>query len=525
MRIRSFLGGIAATAVTASVLTLTGTAAFAEATDPQPDDTSTAIPTAAQLLGAGSDTTQHAVKLVADAYNATNPSATIFSYAACATPTTCGQVTLPDGTKITRPNGSGGGKGLLYGTNNNTQFDFARSSSALSDNEIAGQLQAFPYALDTLVMVTSKNVASNAPATLTPAQIVSIYKGDVTDWSQIGGAPGVIKPYIPQDKSGTKDFFVAQLKAANNGVTVVNGSAVKETQEHNPADIQNDPNAIAPFSEGRANLAGTVRVEGGFAANRAVYNVVRQADVAKPEFTAAFGSNGYFCSAAAKPLIEQAGFKQLLRPTQGGVCGAATQSPTTNFTVAQVATQTGVTVASASASSARVVARVSATTAPSGSVTFYEGSTVVAANVPLVSGQATATPAAAPGAHTYRAVYTPAANTAFLGSEGTGTGTVAKATSAVKATFPKKAKANKLVKGTVTVTLNGATAKASGAVTVTLGKKTVGKGTLANGVAKVTLKKLKPGKNKLTITWAGDANANGSTAKATVKVVKVAKKK
>ncbi|MXG91747.1 PstS family phosphate ABC transporter substrate-binding protein [Nocardioides flavescens] len=529
MRIRSFLGGIAATAVTASVLTLTGTAAFAEATDPQPDDTSTAVPTAAQLLGAGSDTTQHAVKLVSDAYNATNPSASIFTYAACATPTTCGQVTLPDGTKITRPNGSGGGKRLLYGANNNVQIDFARSSSPLNDTEIAGQLQAFPYALDTLVMVTSKSVASNAPASLTPAQIVDIYEGDITNWSQLGGTPGVIKPYIPQTNSGTRDFFTAQLAVANNGVPVSLAGSVTPTQEHNPADIQNDPNAIAPFSEGRANLAGTVRVEGGFAANRAVYNVVRQADVAKPEFTAAFGSNGYFCSAAAKPLIEQAGFKQLFRPTQGGVCGAATQAQTTNFTVAQVATKTGVTVTSVAPSSARIVATVTGSTAPSGTVAFYEGSTLLASGVPLSSGQAVRVQPTTPGTHTYRAVFTPAANTAFTTSEGTGAGVVSatatKVASSISAKFPKKAKAGKKVKGTVTVTLAGSSAKASGVVTVTLGKKTVGKGTLSNGVAKVTLKKLKPGKNKLTITWAGDNNGNASTAKATIKVVKVVKKK
>lgn len=522
MLVRKLLTGVAASAVAVSVLTLAAPQAFAEATDPQPDDSSTAVPSAAALLGVGSDTTQRAVKLVGDAYNLTNPANPLFTYAACATPTTCGQVTLPDGAKITRPNGSGGGKKLLYGADNNAQIDFARSSSALNDAERGGNLQAFPYALDTLVMVTSKNVASNAPASLTPTQIVKIYSGEITDWSAVGGTAGAIKPLIPQANSGTRDFFVAQLKAANNGVDVPLAASVTPTQEHDPADVQNNPNAIAPFSEGRANLAGTVRVEAGFAANRAVYNVVRQADVGKGEFTALFGSNGYFCSDAAKPLIVQAGFKQLLRPNQGGVCGAATQQPTTNFTVSTVATQTGVSVSSASASKARVVARVTASTAPSGTVTFFEGGSVVAANVPLVSGQATAEPAAAPGSHTYRAVFTPAANTAFLGSEGTGTGTVQQASSTLTATFPRKAKSGKGIKGTVTVTLSGATAKATGTVTVTEGSKVVGTGTLASGTVSITLKKLKPGKHTMSVTWPGDRNASGSST--TVKV-KVAKKK
>ena len=51
--------------------------------------------------------------------------------------------------------------------------------------------------------------------------MVDIYKGDVTNWNQVGGTAGVIKPLIPQAGSGTRSFFVAQLKAANGGVAVV----------------------------------------------------------------------------------------------------------------------------------------------------------------------------------------------------------------------------------------------------------------------------------------------------------------
>ncbi|NHA00348.1 hypothetical protein G5V59_10145 [Nocardioides sp. W3-2-3] len=63
-----------------------------------------------------------------------------------------------------------------------------------------------------LSMAVSKNVVSNAPATLTPAQIVGIYKGEITNWSQVGGTAGVIAPKIPQGGSGTRSFFVAQAE-------------------------------------------------------------------------------------------------------------------------------------------------------------------------------------------------------------------------------------------------------------------------------------------------------------------------
>jgi hypothetical protein len=159
-------------------------------------------------------------------------------------------------------------------------------------------------------------------------------------------------------------------------------------------------------------------------------------------------------------------------------------------------------------------------------VSFFEGSTQVASNIPLVSGRATATVPAAPGTHTYTAVYDKGpANSPFIGSTGTGTGTVQKASSAVKADFPKKVKAGKKAKGTVTVTLTGVSAKATGTVTIKEGNKVVGTGTLSNGVVKITLKKLKPGKHKLTVSWAGDANATASEAKFTVKQLKPVKKK
>ena len=530
MHARKFLVAAATSAVTVSVLALTGAPASAVTSNPQPDDTA-GTPVAADLIGVGSDTSMHVVKVVGDAYNATTPTPAneIFTYGACPAPgdaAACGTITLPSGD-ITRPNGSTGGKNMLFGASNNTDIDFARSSSANNTAQTQAGLQMFPFALDTLAMVVSGSTPSNAPANLTPAQIVSIYKGDVTNWSQLQGSPGVIEPKIPQPDSGTRQFFEAQLQAMNGGVAVTLAGSVVPVQEHDDAQIKNNANAIAPFSIGRAQLLGnTLRLETGWDAKRAIYNVVRGADVADPEILAVFGSNGYFCSDAAKPLIEQSGFKQLFRPTRGGVCGAPTQTATSNFVVAEVPTTTTVTVTSASASSARIVAAVTGSTAPSGTVAFFEGATQLASGVPLTSGQAVRIQTANPGAHTYRAVFTPAANSPFLTSEGTGSGTVQKATSSLKADFPKTVKFGKKAKGTVTVTLNGSSSKATGTVTIKEGSKVVGTGTLANGKVTITLKKpLKPGKHKLTISWAGDANAAGSETTVKIKALAKPKKK
>ncbi len=524
MHARKFLTGLAATAVATSVLALTAAPAHA-AYVADPDDTANHAPTATDLVGVGSDTTQGVVARVADAFNATAPAAQVVSYSATGT----GDTPMDSGANLARIVGSGAGKNLLHGGTNDPRVDFARSSSAQSAGETADGLQSFPFAVDTLIMVKSGTVASHAPANLTIGQIVDIYKGTITNWSQLGGTAGTIKPLIPQSGSGTRGFFTAQLQAANGGNPVTFGPAVTEVTEHDPAPIQGDADVIAPFSLAKKTTLANpnaVATEPGFQADRAVYNVVRGADVAAPAVLAAFGTNGFFCSAAAKPVIQAQGFRQLYPPSKGGVCGQPTQNPTTNLTSADVPTTTTVTVTSASASSAKITATVTGSTAPSGTVAFFEGATQLASGVPLTSGQAVRIQTTNPGGHTYRAVFTPAANTPFLASEGTGSGSVQKATSSTTAAFPKKVKFGKKAKGTVTVALAGSSAKATGTVTITEGSKVLGTGTLSGGTVTITLKKkLKPGKHKLTATWAGDANAGGSSTTFKIKALPKPNKK
>ncbi|MBB3041920.1 Ig-like domain repeat protein [Nocardioides soli] len=517
---KSFAGALAAV-VAGSALVMTASPASAAYT-PDPDDPGF-TPVAADLIGAGSDTTQHAMKLIADVWNAdASHGFKIASYAA----TSGGTIPLPGSPEITRPNGSGAGKGTLYNPSN-PQIDFARSSDKLSATESNAGLKAIPFALDTVVTAVSNQTPSNAPATLSAAQLVSIYKCESTTWNQVGGASGAtIKPYAPQSGSGTAKFFKTTLVAANGGTDFNYGVCVTQddtVQEHDDTLIKGNANAIVPISKGRAELkGGTVRVVGGFAEKRALYNVVRSAQATDASLQAVFGENGFVCSAAAAALIKQAGFEQLATPAHSGACGTLVDS-TSNFTVNQtVATTTGVS-ATSTTNAVKVVAKVSGSTAPSGSVSFYEGATLVQGAVPLVSGQATLSKSGVPaGAHTYRAVYVPN-DSIFLGSEGTTTVTVsdavAKAKPAISESFPAKVKLKKkakaaTVKGVVTVK------GASGKVTVKKGKKTLKSATLKNGKASVKLAKLSKGTHKLTIAYAGDATHLAGKKTFTIKVVK-----
>lgn len=536
MHARKLLAGLATAAVAVSGIALTAAPASADYTKHALDPNFT--PVTGDLIGGGSDTTMGSMHYAAEAFNAANPSAgfKVASYAAQpqpAPPAPANTITLPGGEVINRPNGSSGGKGRLWGGNNKAEIDFARSSGNLSVEETSAGLQMFPFALDTLQMSVSGK-ASNAPATLSPTQIVGIYKGEIKNWSEVGGKPGEIAPKIPQPNSGTRDFFVGRLTAMNAGTPVTLGNSVAEVQEHDDTKIKDDPNAVAPFSVGRAELLqGSLRLTSaaagtGWKADRAVYNVVRQSSVADPKIQAVFGEDGFLCSTAARPFIEQGGLKQLASTDKDGVCGELTQAPTSNFALNEaVVTTVRVSVASTTARTARISAVVSGSTAPRGTVTFYDGARVLRAGVALISGQATISVAGlTPGVRSYRAEFVPAAGSVFEPSQAAGVGRV-KTSSVLKVVLPKKAaKAGKAVRGTATITLAGVPAKATGTVKVTKGKKTIASGKLVNGKAKFTLKKgLKAGKNKLRVVWAGDANSVGSAKAATVKVAKAKKAK
>ncbi|WP_426245800.1 substrate-binding domain-containing protein [Nocardioides sp. LHG3406-4] len=532
MSVRRLFAGVATTSLVA--------ASWAIMAPAQADPS--AVPTLGDVVGVGSDTTMYAVSYLADGrdgiagYNVGRSTGRIMSFDAAVkdasgTQTNSATVVLQAGhPAVTRPNGSGAGKGLLYGPGNNPDVDFARSSSAINAAEKTNGLFAFPFAKDNLALATA--TASNAPATISPTDMVRIYSGAVTNWSQLGGSAGAIAPKIPQTGSGTRDFFVAQLKAANGGADVTLAPSVTEVQEHDDTPIKSNPNAVAPFSVGRAGLLGTLRMEGGFAASRALYNVVRQGDVAKPEITAIFGESGFVCSPAAKPLIAKAGFEQLLPRTQGGACGVPTQDPTTNLAVQQVTTSTTVSGTSAAAGALRLSAKVGSSSAPDGIVSFFiDGAAAASGSAVLTGGTATKDlTGLAAGNHTVVARFVPSANSVFTASESSPTtvavlGSVAvvppqvvKATSKVAESFKSKVKHGKRAKGVITIKSSVAGRVATGKVVIKLKKKVVGKGTLKGGKVTIKLKPLPKGKNKLKVTYvSGAATIGGSTKTFTIK--------
>ena len=518
MSVRRLLAGVATTSIMATALAV---AAPAQADPPF-------VPDADDIVGVDSDTSMGALSYLAEGnagvagYNASAPARRLVSFDAKTfaadgvTQTNSTTVVLRDGSAaITRPNGSTEGKNLLR-TGGNPDVNFARSSSSISSAEASDGLVGFPFAKDTLAMATA--TTSNAPAALTEAQIVDIYEGELTNWATIGGANGVIKPYIPQSGSGTRAFFVAELKRMNGGVDVViNNSVVVPAQEHSDAPIKDDANAVAPFSVGRAGLLGTLRIESGFTAARALYNIVRQPDVSSEWAQGLFGPNGFVCSPAATSLILDAGFEQLLSASQGGKCGVTTTSSTavSDLLTAKVNTTTTVAGTSASAGALTLTATVAGggQLKPQGVVAFAVDG-VTKGQAVVTGGKATFNTAGlSAGVHKVKATFTPT-GAAFNGSSSADVDVtvqaappapVVKAATKLAETYKATYAKGAVIKGKVKVK-ESATGAAAGKVVIKLGTKTVGKGTVKNGVALIKLTKpLKKGKNKLVAKYAGNS--------------------
>ena len=105
------------------------------------------------------------------------------------------------GTSFTyNPTGSGSGiTAVLEG-----RCDIGLSSRALKDDEKAQGLTETVLAYDGFAIIVNPE---NTVEDLTVDQIASIYKGEVTNWSEVGGADGEIVLIGREAGSGTRDGF------------------------------------------------------------------------------------------------------------------------------------------------------------------------------------------------------------------------------------------------------------------------------------------------------------------------------
>ncbi|MEY2424781.1 MAG: hypothetical protein QOI61_353 [Actinomycetota bacterium] len=155
---------------------------------------------------------------------------------------------------------------LLADTGAVHKIDFTRAANLptaanqqTAANNQWGFLHSVQVGTDPLQVVAAST--TNAPAGLTAAQLIDIYKGTVTHWNEVpgnsGGSTATIIPLIPPNGSSINKTFLADLRAANGGVAITLGANVLTVEQNDPGAItasSSPANAIVPFSIGRLNL-------------------------------------------------------------------------------------------------------------------------------------------------------------------------------------------------------------------------------------------------------------------------------
>ncbi|MCX6402092.1 MAG: Ig-like domain-containing protein [Propionibacteriales bacterium] len=235
-----------------------------------------------------------------------------------------------------------------------------------------------------------------------------------------------------------------------------------------------------------------MRIEAGWTAQRALYNVVRGAELADSKIQAVFGPTGFVCSDDALALIEAAGFGQLDSEADGGECGVQTTLATTNFQVNGEETATSTVLAAVSNNPGQVTLTATVTSSPAatGTVTFKEGANVVASGVALSGGVATTTiTGVTAGAHTYTAVFAPGAGFGASQDDADPVTVAAVPTATSTSTTASSPSAR-----TVSLRANVTPIAGAGTVTFRDGATVVATGVpVINGVATKSLTSVKPG--------------------------------
>ncbi|MGW5234458.1 Ig-like domain repeat protein [Streptomyces nodosus] len=536
-----------------------------------------------QLVGVGSDTTQDVLNALAGdapgyAGSAVRSAsgAGIASYDAVepGTGSTTSKIqTRTNGPSFLRPNGSGKGRLALSmsltgdkfpdgtGVAVKDQVDFARSSGGPSTSGNA--LTYIPFARDAVGVA----VRGSALDTLTVDQLHDIYAGNL---KQVNGQD--VHPYIPQNGSGTRSFFLGTLGLNDSTID----PKIPTVQENQADDAVTVDGALVPFSVGSwiaqingvapdhsktaatggAHLAsvqlpgdkgvttpvttvnGRLEPVRGYYENatfgRDVYNVVPSRAIDPTSiffdkdlydvFVTDGGHTARIATDEAQSVIADFGFMNesyngSVNPAKHAKLGGLEQSGIDSKAPAAPALK-------ATPGTGKLALTWTAPAAPALPVTDYrvtltraDGTVVAAKDVPAATTSYTFS-GLADGKYTATVA---AANLNGTGAPATWTGTVnVKSASTTKATVAATAY-GKTPKVAVTVTGPKGVVP-GGKVTVKEGSTTLGTGTLnSSGKVSVGLSNhLKVATHKLTVSYAGDSKLNTSSATVSLKITKAA---
>ncbi|MEA5599807.1 substrate-binding domain-containing protein [Nostoc sp. UHCC 0252] len=126
---------------------------------------------------------------------------------------------------------------------NNDIIDIAGSSKQLKPEEDNGKIQYQEVAQDLLLVATHSSV--KGVNNLSTKQLKAIYKGDITNWRELGGADAkIVVLDRPEDESAKKllrKYYLGEDKTTTKAVILNKEGELIET-------LQSTPNSIGAFS-------------------------------------------------------------------------------------------------------------------------------------------------------------------------------------------------------------------------------------------------------------------------------------
>lgn len=187
--------------------------------------------------------------------------------------------------------------------------DIGLSSRYLKDSEKAEGLQETILAIDGIAMIVHPE---NAVADLTVEQISAIFKGEITNWNEVGGNDGEIVLIGREESSGTRDGFesiTGTEDACKYRQELTSNGAVLTAVAENPnaigyvslSSVKDTVKAISV--NGVAPSEATIK-DGSYAVQRPFVLVTKEG-VALSETAQAFFD--YATSSAANEIISAAG--------------------------------------------------------------------------------------------------------------------------------------------------------------------------------------------------------------------------
>lgn len=168
----------------------------------------------------------------------------------------------------------GGGSGVGIKSAKDGIVDIGMSSRELKSEE--KNLKEIKIAIDGIAIIVNP---ANKVTNLTMEQIQKIYKGEITDWSQVGGKAGRITVITREDGSGTRGAFIelTGVEAKENGKKLdktVASAIIQGSSGAVMTTAASDPNAIGYASFGVAKESTELKllsVEGAEATAENIY--------------------------------------------------------------------------------------------------------------------------------------------------------------------------------------------------------------------------------------------------------------